>query len=75
MLHLDHFTLGLVSQQSKWPLNLKFVSSIDDHLRCDNVQDCDNDEKNCYTLTKEVIEGFPSQELQGLIIKLLPSFQ
>ena len=24
LLHLDHITLGLVSQQSKWPLNLKF---------------------------------------------------
>ena len=25
MLHLEHFTLGLVSQLSKWPLNLKFI--------------------------------------------------
>ena len=30
MLHLDHFTLGLVSQLSKWPLILKFFSSIED---------------------------------------------
>ena len=29
MLHLDHFTLGLVSQLSKWPLNLKLFPSID----------------------------------------------
>ena len=28
MLHLNHFTLGLLSQLSKWPLNLKFFSSI-----------------------------------------------
>ena len=28
-LHLDHFTLGLVSQLSKWPLNLKFFPSIE----------------------------------------------
>ena len=26
--HLDHFTLGLVSQLSKWPINLKFFPSI-----------------------------------------------
>ena len=29
MLHLDHFTLGLVSQLSKWLLNLKFFPSIE----------------------------------------------
>ena len=28
MLQLDHFTLGLVSQLSKCPPNLKFFSSI-----------------------------------------------
>ena len=28
MLHLDYFTLGLVSQLSKWPLNLKLFLSI-----------------------------------------------
>ena len=28
MLHLDHFTLGLISQLSKWPINLKFLSSV-----------------------------------------------
>ena len=28
MLHLDHFTLGLVPQLSKWPPNLKLFSSI-----------------------------------------------
>ena len=28
MLHLDYFTLGLVSQLSKWPPNLKFFSSL-----------------------------------------------
>ena len=27
-LHLDHFTLGLVSQLSKWRLNLKFFPSV-----------------------------------------------
>ena len=27
-LHLNHFTLGLVSQLSKWPLNLTFFPSI-----------------------------------------------
>ena len=27
-LHLDQFTLGLVSQLPKWPLNLKFFSSV-----------------------------------------------
>ena len=27
-LHLDHFTLGLVSQLSKWPPNLKLFPSI-----------------------------------------------
>ena len=27
-LNFDHFTLGLVSQLSKWPLNLKFFPSI-----------------------------------------------
>ena len=27
-LHLDNFTLGLVSQLSKWPPNLKFFPSI-----------------------------------------------
>ena len=30
MLNLNHFTLGLVSQLSKWLLNLKFFSSIED---------------------------------------------
>ena len=30
MLHLGHFTLGLVSQLSKWPPNLKLFPSIDD---------------------------------------------
>ena len=30
-LHLDHFTLGLVSQLSKWPLNLKFFPSIENN--------------------------------------------
>ena len=29
MLHLENFTLGLVSQLSKWPLNLKLFFSID----------------------------------------------
>ena len=29
MLHLDHFTLELVSQLSKWPPNLKFFPSIE----------------------------------------------
>ena len=29
MLHLAHFTLGLVYQLSKWPPNLKFFPSID----------------------------------------------
>ena len=28
MLHFDHFTLGLVSQLSKWLPNLKFFPSI-----------------------------------------------
>ena len=28
MLHLDHYTLGLVSQLSKWPQILKFFPSI-----------------------------------------------
>ena len=28
MLHLDHLTLGLVSQLSKWPPNLKWFHSI-----------------------------------------------
>ena len=28
MLHLDHLTLGLLSQLSKWPLNLKIFPSI-----------------------------------------------
>ena len=27
-LHLENFTLGLVSQLSKWPPNLKFFTSI-----------------------------------------------
>ena len=29
--NLDHFTLGLVSQLSKWPPNLKFFSSIEEN--------------------------------------------
>ena len=28
-IHLDHFTLGLVSQLSKWPLNLNFFPSTE----------------------------------------------
>ena len=28
MFHLDNFTLGLVSQLSKWPLYLKFFSTF-----------------------------------------------
>ena len=28
MLYLDHFTLGLVSQLSIWPLNLKLFPCI-----------------------------------------------
>ena len=31
-LHFNNFTLGLVSQLSKWLLNLKFLSSIDMNL-------------------------------------------
>ena len=32
-LHLGHFTLGLVSQPSKWSLNLKLFRSIEDSLK------------------------------------------
>ena len=41
MLHLDHFTLGLVYQLSKWPLNLKLFPSIDS-----DVHEVCIDEKN-----------------------------
>ena len=39
MLYLDHFTLGLVSQQlSKWPLNLKFFPSIEEMMKIIEMQ-------------------------------------
>ena len=38
-IHLDHFTLGLVSQLSKWPLNLKsFPSTIGDGKKIHHVE-------------------------------------
>ena len=43
----------------------RFANCIDKHLRCDNVQDCSNDEKNCYALSYDSIDGFPNQELEG----------
>ena len=48
MLHLDHFTLGLVSELSKWPLNLKFfpsirVDKITEYL-CEPLRKCLKDE-------------------------------
>ena len=33
MLHLDHFTLGLVAQLIKWPLNFLFFPSIEAILK------------------------------------------
>ena len=33
-LNFDHFTLGLVSQLTKWPLNLKFFSAIVPAILC-----------------------------------------
>ena len=40
MLHLDHFTLGLVCQLSKWPPNLKLISSVAANDRSDtNIQE------------------------------------
>ena len=41
-----------------------FAHCIDQHLRCDNVQDCRNDENNCYALSYDVIDGFPKQSLK-----------
>ena len=44
-----------------------FAQCIDQHLRCDNIQDCINDENNCYALSPAgtFLDGFPTQELQG----------
>ena len=42
-LHINHFTLGLVSQLSKWPLNFKFF------LFCSEIRYRDTRSKDLYT--------------------------
>ena len=44
MLYLNHFTLGLVSQLSKWPPNLKFFPSIEECVNKAEEQNNNNEE-------------------------------
>ena len=55
MLHLNHFTLGLVSQLSKWPLNFKFFPSVVTGLQ---VHDEEREEKNLRDHFKAIMEDF-----------------
>ena len=62
-------------------LTIKIMNNIFvQHLRCDNIQDCSNDENNCYALSPAgtFLDGLPTQVFliyiiftEKIVIKIL----
>ena len=65
-LHLDHFTLGLVSQLSKWPPNLKFLPSVSVSKKVSKSNELQNKRPNKFNITEKSDQAANSTLMDGI---------